>query len=377
MAVDMEAKVHDIHEYLVATRTHKVGSRADRNDYTNVFRMAPTKLSIDEESNTPLYWDWGEFVTYRSKVEKLLSEKVDALVAVYNSNGFEVLHLQPILSSILQGAIDLVELPLMSNVTVEKNQPYPDTKIIVAGTPYSYHGIADVSAAVAEGGLQIVLSGLEANRGGSNFLTPKKNVLSADAMKACAQCSSQILGFSSVYETLYGDCKAFIQLVVNGREWMLVCSTRKGYRERLYTHTEPVALFPLDTTNKGTALPVESECYTVVAHMIAVMMDCTCSLLRDRQIQSLGAQLKKAINIEDDDVKDEEDENEDMEGPDRDTAARGPVPPKKETAKGTSGRKGSVARGGAAVSSFGLSEENMVTHNMHFGLTRGGLVGAH
>jgi hypothetical protein len=368
----MAAMVEDIYEYVVATKTHKIGSHAGKNVYANVFRMVPKKLTVDKESNTPLHWDWERFVAFRSAVETLLLETVADLVAAHNSAGFEVAHLQPILSNILQRAVELTELPEMSGVTIEANLPFSDTKIIVDGTPYSYHGNGDVSVVVVESGMRVGLGGVEATRGGKHFLTSKKQELSADAITACAQCAAQILGFSTVYERLYEECKAFIQLVVNGREWMLVCSTKAGYRQRHYSHTQPVALFPLDTAGKATAPPAADPCYTVVAHMIAVMMDCTCYLLHNRQIESFGAQLRKALIIESNDGEDEEDE--DMEDADRDPPGTDPLPTKKGATKGTSNRKASGASG-VAVNKYGLTEENMVTHNLHFGRPRSGLMG--
>jgi hypothetical protein len=363
--------IEDIYEYVVATKTHKIGSHAGQNDYANVFRMVPKKLTIDKENNTPLHWDWERLVAFRSAVEVLLLETVADLVAAHNTAGFEVAHLQPILSNILQRAVGLAELPEMSGVTIEANLPFSDTKIIVDGTPYSYHGDGDVSVVVTQGGTKVGLGGVEAQRGGKHFLASKKQYLSADAIKACAQCAAQILGFSTVYERLYGECKAFIQLVINGREWMLVCSTM-GYRQRHYSRTQPVALFSLDTAGKATAPPAADPCYTVVAHMIAVMMDCTCYLLYNRQIESVGAQLKKVLIIESNDGEDEEDE--DMEDADRDPPGTDPLPTEKGATKGTSNRRGSGASG-VAVSKYGLTEENMVTHNLYFGQPRGGTVG--
>ena len=383
--------VKEIHEYLVATKTHKIGSAADETDYRDVFNFTPVRLTTDEETNNLLYWNWGKFEQIRDLVKGILLSKVDDLVAVYNSAGFEVAHLQPVLSSILQSAMGESVLSDFDSVTIESNVPFDDTKIYVAGTPYSYHGAGDVSVAVIDSGVLVVLSGIAAKRGGKFFLTLKTRVFSADACKACAQCASQMLGFVTVYERMYGVCKAFLQVVSNGREWILVCSRRDGYLQRRYTRTEPVSLFSLDSSGKtATALPVSDHAYTEVAHAIALMMDCTCYLLRDRKIQTIGAELSKAcISEHFDEESAEGEEDGDTEGG-RGATGKGAPPTSQAGAQRGSAKKGGNGKGakskGDSVSAstypsgdavnyqhwYGPTENNMTTHNLHFGLPRGG-----
>lgn len=173
--------IKDIHEILVANKTRKIGSAANKTDYRDVFNFSPVRLTTDKRTNKLLFWDWDQICADPRQSEK-----------------------------------------------------HP----------------------------------VEPCRG------------SASCLQQC----------------MYGECKAFLQVVSNGREWILVCSRKSGYLQRSYTHTKPVSLFSLDATGKkATALPASSLAYTEVAHMIALMMDCTCHLLRDRELETIGAELGKAF----------------------------------------------------------------------------------
>mgnify|MGYP000085372868 CR=1 FL=1 len=251
----------------------------------------------------------------------------------------------PLFSSILQSAMGVSVLPDFDSVTIESNVPFADTKIYVSGTPYSYHGAGDVSVVVTDSGVLVVLSGIEAKRGGKFFLTLKTRIFSADAIKACAQCASQMLGYVTVYERMYGACRAFLQVVSNGREWILVCSRREGYLQRRYTRTEPVSLFSLDSSGQtATALPVSDHAYTEVAHAIALMMGCTCYRLHDRKIQTIGAELSKACISEhfDEEGADGE-EGGDTEG--RGAMGGGAPPTGQAGAQRGSAKKGRIEKG--------------------------------
>lgn len=379
--------IKEMHEYIVTNQTHRKGSAASKSDYDDVFSFTPVQLMTDIESNYLLYFNWDKFEQIRNSIKVILLAKVNDLVSVYNNAGFEVKNLQPVLSSILQEAMNISVLLDFESVTIESSVPFVDTKIYVSGSPYSYNGIGDLSVVVTDSGVRVVFSGIEGKRGGKFFLAHQTRMFSADAFKACAQCASQILGFVSVYERMYGACSVFMQIVSNGREWILVCSRREGYLQRRYTHTQPVSLFSLDSSGKtATALPESDNAYTEVAHAIALMMDCTCYLLCDRKIQTIGAELSKTrISGH----FDEEGGEGDAKG--LGATGRGFPPPsqsgaKRGSAKKGDNEKGTKSKGTKSVSArtnasedvanyqhgYGLTEKNMTTHNLHFGLPRGG-----
>ena len=373
--------IREIYELQVACQTHKIGSSADRNDYTNVFKFAPIRLETDADSNKLLYWNWDKFVQVREEIKSILLNTVDGLLRVFNSAGFEVKDLHPLLSSILQNAVNASVQREFRGLTIERNVEFKDTKITVSRTPYSYHGIGDVSVVITDGGVRVVLTGLEAKRGGKFFITPVKQEFSTDAFRACAQSASQMLGYTAAYERVYGACQVFLQVVSNGREWILTCSRRAGYYERHYSHTEPVSLFTLDATGKkATALPQSDHAYTKVAHMLALMMDCTCFLLNGRSIETIGAEMSKVFLKKHEDDKSGEGEEE-GEGEGEGSAGRAPPPSQAGAQKASARKEGNEKEGKSnSVSSssyaqhcwYGLTEKNMLIHDVHYGLPRGG-----
>lgn len=159
---------------------------------------------------------------------------------------------------------------------------------------------------------------------------------------------------------------------------------RSLFTASLHSHRACVAV-NIDSVGKtATALPECNHAYTEVAHMIALMMDCTCHLLHDRKIQTVGEELRKAFTSK----HDEEEGGGEGEGADTwdteggSSTGKGPPPTSQSVVQKGSAKKGAKDKsdsvsassfpcGGAVNYYYSVTDENLLTHNLHYGQLRG------
>ena len=279
---------------LIKERTSKRGSGAHANDYTDAFNLKGWVFRMCNEYKLLSGWTQEQFIAVRNQIKVLLQRRLNEIIDVYTTLGFEVSKLQPILK-VLMGEINELTLGEFRDIQLVSNLSYTRARICGTKKDYEFSGECDITTVQ---GTSVALGGIEAKNTVKHLLTPTERLLSFDAKKACAQCASQMLAHAEVLSEYFEVC-SFMQIVTNGWEWILVIRKLHG-GEYIYRHFDPIAICNFNVADKTlTAKDLNNECFDAVSHLIALMQDNCRYLLNMTQTASLTTGIE-AIDLDKD-----------------------------------------------------------------------------